>query len=185
MRIKNILSVVAFIAAFAFSAAFASLFITKTQTTTVYFPVNNNKPTSCFKFKNNAATAAKISALIRQDKLNGLESEQAFYGDDIDIFSSSANSAISGYSTAVEQYIGASSSMKASDLPGDFQVAWRAHLKAWRDYSEFLSRMKNTSFRESLNADEFDEIEKLHSREISRTYEEVLQIGAIYGADVD
>jgi len=184
MRSKNILSVVAFTTAFALSAAFASLFITKTQTESIYVPVNGNKSTSCFKFKNKSPIANKISALIREDNRNGRESNRAFYSDGADIFSPSADSALSGYAEAVEQYVDSSSSMKADDLPGDFQTEWREHMKAWRGYSEFLNRTKNVSSRKSLTPEELNEVDNFHSREIDRTYEKVLQTGAIYGADV-
>jgi hypothetical protein len=184
MRSKNILSIVAFIAAFGLSAAFASLFITKTQIVSDYIPVNEYNSTSCFKYKNNLATANKISALIRQDKRNGRESDRAYYRYGADIFSSSDSSAISGYAGAVEEYVNQSSSMKADDLPSDFQVEWREHMKAWRDYSDFLNRMKKSSNREALSPDELKEIEVFHSREISRTWNEVLQTAVMFGANV-
>jgi len=184
MRSKNILSVVAFITAFGLSAAFASLFITKTRTESVYVPVNSYKSTSCFKYKNNSATANKISALIREDKRNGRESDRAFYRDGADIFSSSADSAFSGYAEAVEQYVNASSSMNVDNLPSDFQAEWREHMKAWREYSQFLDRMKDVSNRNLLTVEELKEVDNFHNREITRTFEEVLQNGVTYGADV-
>ena len=184
MRSRTILSVIAFVAAFGLSAAFASLFITKTQTTSDYIPVNGYNSTSCFKYKNNSATANKISALIRQDKRNGRESDQAYYRYGADIFSSSDSSAFSGYAGAVEQYVDESSSMKASDLPGDFQTEWREHMKAWREYSEFLNRMKKSSNRAALSSQELKEIDSFHGREIERTWNEVLQTAVMYGANV-
>lgn len=184
MRSKNILSIVAFIAAFGLSAAFAGLFITKTQTESVVVSGSDYKSTSCFtKYKNNSATPDKISALISQDKRNRSESNQELYSGE-DIFSSSDSSAISSYADAVEQYVDESSSIKASDLPNDFQIEWREHMKAWRDYSEFLNRMKKSSNRMALSGEELEEIEAFHSREISRTWNKVLQTGLIYGADV-
>jgi hypothetical protein len=183
MRSKNILSIVAFITAFALSAAFASLFITKTETTYDYVPVNGYNSTSCFKYKNNLATANKISALIRQDKRNGRESDRAYYRYGADIFSSSDNTAFSGYAGAVEQYVNQSSSMKADDLPNDFQIEWREHMKAWREYSDFLNRMKKPSNRGALTQEELEEIDVFHSREITRTWNEVLQTAVMYGAN--
>jgi hypothetical protein len=182
MRSKTILSIVAFIAAFGLSAAFASLFIT--QTVSDYTLVNGHKSTSCFKHKNNSATADKISALIRQDKNNGRESDRAFYRYGTDIFASSDKSAFSGYANAVELYVDQSSGMKADDLPSDFQIEWREHMKAWREYSDFLNRMKKSSNRSALSSEELKEIDAFHSREISRTWDEVLQTGMMYGANV-
>jgi len=162
MRSKNILSIVAFIVAFGLSAAFANIFITETQT----------------------ETADKITVLISRDKNNGRESDRAFYEYGAAIFSSSDNSAISGYAKAVEWYVEQSSSMDASDLPSDFQIKWRAHMKAWRNCSDFFNRMKKPSNRAALTGKELKEVEAFHNREISRTWEEVLQNGANYGADV-
>jgi len=192
MRSKTILSTAAFIVAFGFSTALASLFITKTQivsvneykSTPVYIPVNDYKSTSCFKYKNNSSTANKISGLIRQDKLNRSESDRAFFGDGEDIFSPSVNAEFSGYAAAVEQYVDASSSMKTGELPNDFQTEWREHLKAWREYSEFLNRMKSVSSRKSLTTEELKEIDNFHNREIGRTYEIVKQTAVRYGANV-
>jgi hypothetical protein len=178
MRSKTILSTAAFIVAFAASAAFASLFIIKTETAPDYVPVSSYKSTSCFKYRNNSTVANKISALIRADKSNGDERR----GEDVSPpFTSSA---FSDYAEAVEQYVDASSNMKTGDLPSDFQIEWREHMKAWRDYSDFLNRMKVTSNRASWSGAELEEIDNFHSREINRTWQTVLQSGASYGADV-
>lgn len=184
MRSKQIISVVAFIAAFGLSSAFASLFITKTAAVSDNVTVINHKSTSCFKYKNKSATADKISALIRQDKANGRESDRAYYRYGADIFSSPESSSISGYANAVEEYVDNSSSMSTVDMPSDFQSEWREHMKAWREYSEFLIRMKKSSNRDALSIEEIEEIDAFHSREISRTWEDVLHTGNIYGADV-
>jgi hypothetical protein len=178
MRSKTILSTAAFIVAFAASAAFANLFVTKTETAPDYIPVSSYKSTSCFRDRNNSTVANKISALIRTDKNNGYESR----GEDFrPPFTSSA---FSDYAEAVERYVDASSSMKTSDLPGDFETEWREHMKAWRDYSDFLNRMKIASNRAGWSEAELEEVDDFHSSEINRTWQLVLQIGASHGADV-
>ena len=184
MRSKTILSVAAFTLAFTLSAAFAGLFITKTQTAPDYFPVIGRTSTSCFKDRNKSATAVKISALIEADKSNGLERSRETYrvGEDVRPPFTSAGFAL--YADAVEQYVDESSSMKASDLPNDFQIEWREHMKAWRDYSDFLNRMKKSSNRDAFSAEELENTDDFHSREITRTWNLVLQTGRTYGADV-
>ena len=178
MRSKTILSTAAFIVAFAASAAFASLFITKTETAPDYFPVSSYKSTSCFKYRNNSIAANNISALIRQDISNG---DARRSEDSRPPFTSSA---FSDYAEAVEQYVDASSNMKTGDLPGDFQAEWRGHMKAWRDYSDFLNRMKDFSNLKGWSIEELDEVDDFHSREINRTWQTVLQTGASHGANV-
>jgi hypothetical protein len=156
MRSKTILSTAAFIVAFAASAAFANLFITKTQTVSDYGWASSYKSTSCFKNRNNSTTANKISALIREDKSNGRASGNNSYRVGEDVRPPFNVSNFSEYAEAVERYVDNSSSMKASDLPNDFRVEWRAHMKAWRDYSDFLNRMKESSNRAALSGEEIE-----------------------------
>ena len=182
MRSKTILSTAAFIVAFASSAAFASLFITKTAPQS--FSVVSYNSTSCFKYRNNSANANKIAALIRQDKNNGLGHGSESYRIGEDVRPPFSNSGFSDYAEAVEQYVDESSSMKTSDLPNDFQTGWREHMQAWGEYSEFLDRMKTASNRKGLSEEELEEIDNFHNREIRRTWQTVLQTGRSYGANV-
>ena len=184
MRSKTILSTVAFIVAFAASAAFASLFITKTQTVSDYVPLNGYKSTSCFKDPNNSTAARKISALIRADNSNGRERSKTAYRIGEDIRPPFTNAGFPEYAEAVQQYVAESSSMKSSDLPSDFQNVWNEHMTAWRDYSDFLNRMTKTSNRSALSVQELENIDDFHTREIERTWQTVLQTGVSYGADV-
>ncbi|MBA3601732.1 MAG: hypothetical protein H0W45_10990 [Acidobacteria bacterium] len=184
MRSKTILSTAAFIVAFAASAAFANLFITKTQTVSNYALDNGYKSTSCFTHRNNSTTADKISALIREDKNNESVSGRKSYLGTEDEPPPFTSSLFPDYAVAVKRYAGDSNSIKASDLPNDFQVEWRAHMKAWRDYSEFLNRMKKPSIRAALSNEEIKEVDDFHTRIINGTWEAVLRTGASYGADV-
>ena len=183
MRSKTILSTAAFIVAFAASAAFANLFITKPQTVSEYVLASNYRPTSCFTHRNNSTIPDKISAFIREDKNNGLKRDKP-YRVGVDAHPSFSNSDFPIYAEAVEQYVDESSSIKASDLPNDFQVEWRTHMKAWRDYSEFLNRMKKSSNRAALSSEEIKEVDDFHTRIINGTWQEVLETGANYGANV-
>jgi len=123
--------------------------------------------------------AAAVSALIREDIRNGRRLDGMFYGSYENPRLPSAE-----FAAAVEQYVDDSSSIKASDLPFDFQTTWREHMRAWREYSEFLNRMSSSSNRDNLSSEALESFEKLHSRDIDHTWREVLQIGTEYGADV-
>lgn len=185
MRSKKIVSAVVFIAAFGLSAALAGLFVPRTDiTTTELFTTYNSEKTSCFKRRGNSTAADKIAAFVNQDKQNGRESDRAYYRYGADIYTSSDNSAISGYAVAVAEYVDDSSSMNVQDLPGDFQSEWREHMQAWRDYSNFLNRMERGANREGLTVRELNELDAAYDREISRTWNAVLQNGREYGADV-
>ena len=184
MRSKTILSTAAFVLAFAASAAFASLFITQTQSESDFVLVNNYKSTSYFKERSRSATADKIAALIREDHNNGRESERRSYTADGSVRPPFTSSAFPDYAAAVEQYVDDSSSMRVSDLPGDFQSEWREHMRAWRAYSVFLNRMKDSANRKSWSDEELTEVADSRNIEISSTWQEVLKSGRSYGADV-
>jgi hypothetical protein len=184
MRSKNILSAAAFVLAFALSAAFASLFITKTQTVSEYVPVSGHKSTSCFKDRNNSAAADKIAALIREDRSNGRDRDGKTFDVGEDLRPPFDSPKFPAYARAVEQYVNESSSMRTSDLPSDFQAEWREHMRAWRDYSEFLNRMKKPSNQSAWSDEELENTDDFHSREITRTWQAVLRTGRSHGADV-
>ncbi|MCY7377171.1 MAG: hypothetical protein LH472_14520 [Pyrinomonadaceae bacterium] len=175
MRSKNILSIVAFVAAFGLSVALASLFISKDT-------YNYNSTNYC-KFKRNA-TAAAISTLIAEDNANGRARTEKIY-DIGENFPPDVDSVIfADYAEATESYVEASSSIATNDLPRDFQAAWREHLKAWRDYSNFLNQSAAISNQSACSVRRFVEADSLHGQEINRTYSEALQIGRSYGANV-
>ena len=166
MRSKTILSIAAFTVAFGFSTALASLFISE----------NTYSQTNYLKYRSSTPSAA-ISALIREDIRNGRRLDRMFYRYENPHLSAE-------FAVAVEQYVDESSSIKASHLPIDFQTAWREHMRAWREYSEFLNRTNNSSNLDDLSSEALENFEKLHSRDINHTWREVLQIGVEYGAAV-
>lgn len=180
MRSKKILSAAAFVFAFLFSTVLASLFIADQPTQSYSFPAR----TSCFTFKNNSSVAVKIVRLIDQDKRNGRESERVAFETSGEKVTPFGGSRFALYAAAVERYVDDSSDMTANDLPTDFQAAWREHMKAWRDYSDFLNRLEKPAAREKWSSEEFEQTDDFHSREISRTWYEVLRIGRAHGADV-
>lgn len=179
MRSKTILSIAAFIVAFGLSTALASLFISKSE----YRPSYNR--TSCFKSRHNTATAAAITTFIRQDVSNGRQRSGKLYSIDQDFRPAFASSSFPDYAKAVEQYVDASSGMDAGVLPREMQTAWDEHMKAWRDYSNFLNEMKDLRARNRLSIDELEDLEKSFGSDINNTWKEVLRIGRSYGADVD
>lgn len=188
MRSKTILSIAAFIIAFAFSTAFAGLFIAKSayQSVLTAAPVvsyNERQPTSCFK-KRGRYTADKIEVFISQDNSVGREHQQVnnrIARQELPLLKSSL---FSEYKTAVAEYVEASGSMDESTMPQEFQTAWRAHTKAWSDFSDFLDSMKSGSVRGNLSDRDAYEMEKHFSSEIAVTYFEVLRVGRDYGAEV-
>lgn len=172
MRSKNILSIVAFVAAFGLSVAFASLFISQNTYSSAYLRAGQN-----------TAAAEAITALILQDYANGYTRDEKIYDLRVSNPSDVNSVAFADYAEAMEGYADDSGSIDANDLPQDFQAAWREHMKAWREYSDFLNQSADISGRTSCSLRKFKTNDNLHNREINRTWYEVLRIGRSYGAD--
>ncbi len=183
MRNKTIISTAAFIIAFVFSAAFASLFIDKTEYQEYQLDVNfDRKPTSCFKHSGNY-TADKIEAFLKQDDRNGrtLDSKlsQIYKG----FRSPFASSSFPEYAESVSDYADKSGNMDTDNLPQEFQIAWREHMKAWRNYADFLDSMKNSSARRKIDEEKLVGFENEYNADINRTWYKVLRVSKEYGAD--
>jgi hypothetical protein len=152
MRSKNILSIIAFITAFAFSSAFAFLFIDESQT------------------KND------IENLLRQDISNGRERFRRI--NDSGRFPEKSN--YQRYAESVEHYADDSGSISYSHLPPDFQLRWNEHMRAWRDYSNYLNKTKNSS----LEDEDFYQDKNEYLVDINSTWYSVLRVGSKYCAEV-
>lgn len=86
------------------------------------------------------------------------------------------------YSDAVADYVAKSGGMDDSNLPADVQIVWRAHMKAWRDYSAFLNNLESLPSEETKVLD----VRQMHREKdarITSTWFAVLEIaGENYGA---
>lgn len=180
MRSKNILSIAAFIIAFLFSAFIASLFIPLPQVLPVDYSVGNtsySKPTSCFMRRNNITLGDKMTDFIIKDERNGNNR----IGNNLDWDDPAT---FANYAESVEEYVDVSSSMNANAFPGDFQTAWRKHMKAWRDYSNYLNKTAANMDDSDISREDFIKFDKFYGNEIDRTYKEFLRIADNYGAEV-
>ena len=173
MRSKNILSIVAFVAAFGLSTAFASLFISQ-----------NTYSSGYLRAEQNTATAEAITAFILEDYANGYTRDERIHDLRVSNPSDVNSVAFADYAEAIEGYVDDSSNMNADDLPLDFVMAWRKHIKAWRDYSNFLNQSADISGRTACSLRKFKTNDRMLNSEINRTWYEVLRIGRGYGSDV-
>lgn len=172
MRSKDIVSIIAFITAFAFSAAFASLFIDESRTASLStYELRDYSSSTC---RTSDKTCTDILALIVQDIRNGDQRRTRFDYSPNDEANVSVRRALS-----VADYADASGSMKDGHLPADFRTAWREHMKAWSDYSEFLNEVSQRKIDEG----EFEQKEERYIYDINRTWAKVLKIGRSYGAN--
>jgi hypothetical protein len=196
MKLKSILSIVVFAAAFVSSAAVAGLFAVKTEIQTIEpifvsaaSPGSDARPTQCFGHRHNAETSAvaKINALLKQDDESGRAHHakvQSLNVDDSTLFAAD-DSTFSDYAAVTTRYADQSGAMKDSGLPSDFQSTWRVHMRAWRDYADFLEAMKIPEMRAAVDEDAFALLNKQYDADIKRTYLEVLRVAGSYGVNID
>jgi hypothetical protein len=180
MRVKTILSIIAFIAAFGLSVLLVG--------------VPQYSFFSKYRSSQNARSARlNIQSLLRQDIDNGyLRTQRIKYLDERAKYSRSEFD-IAPYAEATEEYVDASESISLIGLPSDFRSAWLEHMRAWREHAEFLNRQKNSSVKHIVNGREVAQYpfkradENLYHQQVERintTWYEVLRIGRKYGAYV-
>lgn len=119
MRIKKILSLIAFFAAFAVSTSLVGLTF-------------------------DSATAENISAFIEQDVNNGTKRDEKVYRLQRNDYSTS-ESIMSDYIAVTTDYVNKSGSMDESRLPQDFQLAWLKHMRAWHNFEDFLANNQDSA----------------------------------------
>ena len=171
MKSKDIISIIAFTSAFVLSAAFASPFIDESLSTNYQF-YENRSYSNC---SSSDQTCKDVLSLLARDIRNGEQRRDAYdysLGTDGNVSERRAET--------VADYSDASAAMDDAHLPADFRSAWREHMQAWRDYSDFLTEVS----RNKIEAEKFDRLEYKYIREINSTWATVLKIGRNYGARV-
>jgi hypothetical protein len=73
--------------------------------------------------------------------------------------------------------------MNDAGLPQEFQTAWRAHMKAWHDYANFLDGLKDSSITLKTDKENFDNLEDFYNNEINSTWYEVLSVADDNGSE--
>jgi hypothetical protein len=156
MRNKHIAALITFFVTFAFSSAFASLLIGETA-------------------------GGKITSIIIRDINNGEERNESRYRlNYLESDKSSLCSYVARSAEYVTMYANKSGSMDASDLPIEFQYAWGEHMRAWRNYADFLQSVRDYRTGKS----DFDSREKEFIRDINSTWYRAIRIAEENGADV-
>ncbi len=171
------MSIIAFLLAFGISVA-----VTPRQSNTSVAPyVKRGCATK--------ETARKITNLLTQDIENGRMRNRRISGftSDEDSTRRLGRSAyFANYAASTDEYADASASIDDWNLPGDFQSAWRAHMKAWRNHADFLNQVREDSLKHHIgDGYVFPRKEySRQSREISDTWYEVLRIARTYNAEI-
>jgi hypothetical protein len=178
MRVKNIVSLIAFFTAFVFSVMLVGL-------------PKDNVYSKLTEGRNIARQQRSIRAFLWADINRGRERDRKLSRlDGIgENFQTAYN--VRQIADLTEEYVDGSQSMDASNLPADFQAAWQAHMNAWRGQSEYLNEVKSATG--NFSEDSFSngrvfridsESYRQQSDEINQTWDEVLRIGRKYGAYV-
>jgi len=170
MRSKDIISTIAFISAFAVSAAFASLFIDKSQYTNYkVFTVRTNP--NC---QSKDQTCREMLSLLVRDNISGGERQERY-----DYSLGEKGNVSPKRAETVAEYVEEASSMKDANLPPEFRTEWREHMQAWRTYSEFLTEVSQNKIENA----EFRRLENRYIDEINDSYDDVLKIAKTYGVN--
>lgn len=168
MRSKHIIAIAAFFTCFAVSSFLVGLFFPK-DTTELYEIVNVRPQTD-------DAVSERILVLLRQDSENGDKRDGEIFDywvENEEFLSLAAKTRI------FSKYAANSETIDDSGLPRDFQIAWRKHMDAWDDYSNFLQKAENAG----VSVESFNRVEPLYDHDIDSTWDEVLRVGRSYGAE--
>lgn len=170
-------AVIVFIGTFALSTGLVWLFVGLPET----------KAVSIFEFEpvSNGVYADDIESLLDQDIANGYGRSSRIFTLDNRFSVEPSSASFADYAGAVEDYADDSGSIDANDLPRDFQKSWNKHMRAWREYSNFLDKINNSSSRKKISDRDFDQMESSFNRDINSSWYEVLRVGAKYGVDVE
>ncbi|HZH34232.1 MAG TPA: hypothetical protein VEX64_05290 [Pyrinomonadaceae bacterium] len=172
MKTKLITTLIAFATTFGFSTLMMEFVKEKRAPQTHYLTT---------QIRYHSETEQKILKLLRQDIKNGLERRSKLsHMEDVD-FSTAA--LLNDYAEATAEYAYKSSSIDETGIPADFQFAWRRHMKAWRDYADFLDETRNLSENQRREMD-LDEMDFEKSLEINQSWREVLRTARKYGASL-
>ncbi len=163
-------------AVLSFSATFGC------STALMQFATETPAPQSYVLRSNNYQTQQKVLLLLDQDISNNKtrrKSLRRFEGDYKPPFTQFS---LAEYSRAVNRYVNESESLDDSDLPRDFQYAWRAHMRVWREHAEMLNQMQDASKVRTMDSREIAQRFYAQNEAISSTWYRVLRIAANYGA---
>lgn len=170
MRSKHIIALATFFTCFAVSSFFVELLFDKNTVDAELYEIVTVRP------QTNDDAREKILALFQQDEANGDYRDArlvAYLVEDEGFLSLAEKTEI------FSEYAADSAAIDDGGLPRDFQIAWRKHMDAWDDYSNFLQKAENAG----VSVESFNRVEPLYDYDIDSTWDEVLRVGGSYGAE--
>jgi hypothetical protein len=170
MRSKHIIAIVTFFTCFAVSSFLVGMIFPNDASNTELNQIVNLRPQA------DAEVSEKILVLLQQDGENGDQRDDEifdYWTENERVFSLTAKTRI------FSDYAKNSATIDDSGLPQDFQTAWRKHMDAWADYSDFLRKVENAK----MSSENINRVERQYESDINSTWYEVLHIARSYGAE--
>lgn len=134
---------------------------------------------------NNSIAKYKIKSLLKRDvfrngfaRSNKIRSIEGYHSmSDAELYSNDT------YRQAMNEYFIKSSSMNDSNLPGDFQYAWRKHMQAWQKQVTYLNSINDSSYTDYRSNPDYSRYSD-NTSEINETWYQVLRIAERYGLEI-
>lgn len=164
MSTKTIISILAFVLAFTLGVTLAPT------------------PKSKWQYEKNCYSqhghSSKITALLQKDiensRIRDTRIRQVLSQD----LSKDSNDFLTKYAAITKDYVEASGSIPTEDLPINFVRAWQKYMKAWENYSKYLSeKSENAETSIDIKAEQY-------RNEINRTWIKVLKIAKMHRAEI-
>ncbi len=87
------------------------------------------------------------------------------------------------YRQAINEYFIKSSSMNDSNLPRDFQYAWRKHMQAWQKHVTYVNSIHENNYSDYRNNPDYSKYSD-DTTDIDETFYQVLRIAERYGLEI-
>ncbi|MCW5958827.1 MAG: hypothetical protein KIS76_01620 [Pyrinomonadaceae bacterium] len=119
--------------------------------------------------------AVRIERLLERDRRNAIVRDMRILRLERSLDRTATPADYAGiidlYATDIER-------IDSKRVPHEFRSSWKAHVKAWREYSLFLNSVNASYDFESVYSRENDRL----SGEIERTWYETLKVGRLHGS---
>ncbi len=170
---RTVYGLIAFAVAFVFSAGLVRILFPAPYVPVVQVAPLPVREYSCDRRKHpkKPKLASRLEQFIDQDKSNG---------DDRSTDLVDGNLVSATWADSVSDYYETSSSMNTDAFPRDFVEAWNAHMKAWKNYSDYLELNRDRR----VDPDVFNAKQRAYNKEISKTWDVVIRLARENGADV-
>lgn len=170
---RTVYGLIAFAVAFVFSAGLVRILFPAPYVPVVEVTPLPVRESYCDRRKHpkKPKLATRLEEFIEQDKTNG---------DDRSTDLIDGNVVSPTFVDSVNEYYETSSSMNTDYFPRDFVDAWNAHMKAWKNYADYLQLNRDRR----VDRDLFDAKQRAYNKEISKTWDVVIRLARENGAEV-